>query len=505
MSDQPKLPPEYLEVNYDVSEPPHSPPPSINQVKAPLPFAISEIFWADVVSANSLSNGDDVKNIYDLVLDMKGFPHELVPGDTIGICPRNDRDEVEKLLHRLGVKDHMDIACHISVKANSGKKNATLPNHIPSFSTLREIFESCLDLHAVPKKLFIRSLLEYTSDPKDHESLSSLCGRKSEKYTEWIASGRSYLEALLIDHPSCLPSINVVLEHLPRLLPRPYSIAFLSGEDNTHLHIAFSVIQFYVDGGKRTGVCSGWLEQVTSKMRPVGNSAASLCSQVEALSISSEKSKIKIPVFLRVSSGFHAPSDLSRPLIMVGPGVGVAPFIGFLQEREKKLKDANLVNVNQCWLFYGCRYPQRDMVYSDEIKRHLSNGTLDKYILAHSRDRSFSKYVQDNIRLNSTDVCQMLLEEDAYFYVCGDALSMARDVLAVIVDSVAKYKDVSKTDAQQIVMQLQAEGRYKEDVWTIQDDVVRMYSKAMAEDKKRQVMMNAIVPPERRLEVCDMV
>lgn len=505
MSDLPKLPVEYLEVNYDVSERPHSPTASISQIKAPMPFAISEIFWADVVSANSLSHGDDVKNIYDLVLDMKGFPHKLVPGDTIGICPRNNKDEVEKLLERLGVKEHMDIPCHIGVKPDSGKKKASVPNHILSFSTLREIFESCLDLHAVPKKLFIRALLEYTSDPKDHESLSNLCGRKSEKYTEWIASGRSYLEALLMDHPSCLPSINVVLEHLPRLLPRPYSIAFLSGEADTQIHIAFSVIKFYVEGEKRTGVCSGWLEQLTSKLRTASDSAASLCSGVEALSISSEKPQIKIPVFLRVSSGFHAPADLSRPLIMIGPGVGVAPFIGFLQEREKQFKDANLVTVNQSWLFYGCRYPQRDMVYSNEVKRHLANGTLDKYILAHSRDRSFSKYVQDNIRLHSTDICQMLLEEDAYLYVCGDALSMARDVLAVIVDSIAKYKDINKTNAQQIVMQLQAEGRYKEDVWTIQDDVFRMYSKAMAEDKKRQVMMNAIVPPERRLVVCDMV
>ncbi len=76
-----------------------------------------------------------------------------MPGDTLGICPRNDREEVEKLLDRLGVKEHMDIACHISVKANSGKKNASVPNHIPTFSTLREIFESCLDLHAVPKKV----------------------------------------------------------------------------------------------------------------------------------------------------------------------------------------------------------------------------------------------------------------------------------------------------------------------------------------------------------------
>lgn len=85
-------------------------------------------------------------------------------------------------------------------------------------------------------QLFIRALLEYTSDSKDHDSLSSLCSRKSDKYTEWIASGRSYLEALLIDHPSCLPPINVVLEHMPRLLPRPYSIAFLSGKSGSCIY-----------------------------------------------------------------------------------------------------------------------------------------------------------------------------------------------------------------------------------------------------------------------------
>lgn len=505
MEGLPKLPAEFLEVNYDVSEPPQTPLPGISQIKAPLPFAISEIFWADVVSANCITSGDDVKKVYDLVLDVKNFPYNLVPGDTIGICPRNDKEEVEKLLARLGVIDHLDITCQLSVKVDCGKKNASVPPHIPVVSTLREIFESCLDLHAVPKKLFIRALLEYTSDPKDHESLSSLCSRKSDKYTEWISSGRSYLEALLTDHPSCLPPINVVLEHMPRLLPRPYSVAFLSGDADAHVHIAFSLTQFFASGTKKTGVCTGWLEALTSSLRHTGNGEAALCSQVEALSLSSEgKPTIQVPIFMRVSSLFHAPGDLSHPLIMIGPGVGVAPFVGFLQQREKQLKDVNLVNVNQCWLFYGCRYPNRDMVYSDEIKKHLSNGTLDKYILAHSRDRSSPKYVQDNIRLYSQDVCQMILEEDAYIFVCGDAASMARDVLSVIVDSIAKYKDITKTDAQKIVMELQAAGRYKEDTWTIQDDVFRMYSKAMAEDKKRQVM-NAIVPPERRLVVCDMV
>ncbi|KAJ1521275.1 hypothetical protein ONE63_002956 [Megalurothrips usitatus] len=508
MDGLPKLPAEFLEVNYDVSEPPVSaraPTAAIRQIKAPIPFAVSNIFWADVVSANRISSGDDVKNIYDLVLDMKDFPYKMVPGDTIGICPRNNREQVEKLLDRLGVREHMDISCHITVKAVTEKKNPSVPLYIPRNSTLREIFESCLDLQAVPKKLFLRALLEYTSDPKDHDSLSGLCNRKSDTYSDWVASGRSYLEAVLIDHPSCLPPINVVLEHMPRLLPRPYSIAFLSGENNSHLHIAFSVIQFFVAGEKKSGVCTSWLENVTSELRDSGDSASALCSQVAALSLSAEdKPRVQIPVFLRASNGFHAPPDLSCPLIMVGPGVGVAPFIGFMQQREQQLKDANLLDVNQCWLFYGCRYPDRDMVYSDEVKRYISNGILDKYILAHSRDHSAPKYVQDNIRLYSRDVCQMLLEGDAYFFVCGDAATMARDVLAVIVDSVARYKNVNKADAQKIVMELQAAGRYREDVWTMQDDVVRMYSKAMAEDNKRKVM-NAVVPPERRLVVCDMV
>ena len=240
-------------------------------------------------------------------------------------------------------------------------------------------------------------------------------------------------------------------------------------------------------------------------LRDIGDNAAALCDQVAAINLTSdERPAIKIPVFLRISSGFHAPADISRPLLLIGPGVGVAPFVGFLQQREQQLKNANLVKVNQCWLFFGCRYPNKDMLYSDEIKRHLSNGTLDKYILAHSRDRSFPKYVQDNIRLHCQDFCQLLLEEDAYVFVCGDAGSMARDVLGVIVDCIAKYKGINKTDAQKIVMELQARGHYKEDVWTIQDDVFRMYNKAMADDKKRQVM-NAIVPPERRIVVCDMV
>ncbi|XP_034244477.1 methionine synthase reductase [Thrips palmi] len=513
MDGLPKLPAEYLEVNYDVSEAPASartPLPAIGQIKAPLPFGVSDIYWADVVSANCLTSGDDVKKVYDLVLDVKNFPHTLVPGDTIGICPRNNSEEVEKLLDRLGVKDHLDIMCQISVRADCGKKKASVPPHIPEVSTLREIFESCLDLHAVPKKLFIRALLEYTSDPEDHESLSELCSRKGDGYTEWIASGRSYLEALLQDHRSCLPPINVVLEHMPRLLPRPYSIAYFSGEAETHVHIAFSLTEFIIPGGKRRGVCTGWLETLTAPLRRTsdGEAEAALCSQVEALSLSPEgKPSIQIPIFMRASSFFHAPADLSRPVIMIGPGVGVAPFVGFLQQREKQLKDKNLIKVSRCWLFYGCRYPLRDMIYSNEIKKHVLNGTLDRYMVAHSRDKSSPKYVQDNIRLHLQDVCQMILEEDAYIFVCGDAAGMARDVLSVIRDSIAKYKNIPKTEAQKILMELQAAGRYKEDTWTVQDDAVRMYSKAMADDKKRQEMNNAIVAsgPEQTFVVCDVV
>lgn len=174
--------------------------------------------------------------------------------------------------------------------------------------------------------------------------------------------------------------------------------------------------------------------------------------------------KRNLPVFIRRASNFKMPRDMSIPIIMVGPGTGVAPFRGFVRERVFQ-KQSNHVQVGTTLLFFGCRNHQ-DYLYQDEWPALFSAiGSNSKIIAAFSRETASKVYVQHQIKAHGQDVWDLLSRQGAPFYVCGDANKMARDVYRCMVDVAIKHGNMDEADAIRFVTDLKKQNRYQEDVW----------------------------------------
>uniref|UniRef100_A0A673G2Y4 Methionine synthase reductase n=1 Tax=Sinocyclocheilus rhinocerous TaxID=307959 RepID=A0A673G2Y4_9TELE len=257
-------------------------------------------------------------------------------------------------------------------------------------------------------------------------------------------------------------------KHLPKLQPRAYSAASSSLQHPGKVNFVFNVVEFPArpEHPARTGLCTGWLAgHVSSILRPLGTVPASERLGTSALP--------KVHVRPRPSSTFHLPADPSVPVVMVGPGTGVAPFIGFLQQREKEREANQEATFGEMWLFFGCRHKDKDFLFREELERFAHNGTLSNLIVCFSRDEPDAAgtvnrptYVQHNLSLHAKNVASILLKDKGSLYVCGDAKNMAKDVNDTLLEIIGNELQIDKLDAMKTVAGLREEKRYLQDIWS---------------------------------------
>lgn len=202
-----------------------------------------------------------------------------------------------------------------------------------------------------------------------------LCSKEgSSEYTTHILNKSLTLIDLFKIFKSCMPPIEIILEHLPRLLPRSYSIVNSKQNNPNFLKICFSVMDI---GNDRKGLTTGWLEEIILKKSNIED-------KMEQLSLNNKS--IEVPIYIRKNlNGFNLPENKETPLILIGPGTGVSPFIGFLEEREHLLLKDSEGKFGFVWLFFGCRNPELDFIYEDELKKFVSKGVVNKLSTAFSR------------------------------------------------------------------------------------------------------------------------
>ncbi|XP_061225652.1 methionine synthase reductase isoform X2 [Neopsephotus bourkii] len=425
----PALSPEYIEVQFQDT---HGENPRLSSL-------ISEgtVFEVPVTKAVQLTREDAVKTALLLELDIADTVLDYQPGDAFCVMCPNNVSEVEELLRILELSEKGEYFVCVKVKQGTKKKGAARPQHIPERSTLKFILTWCLEIRATPKKAFLRALVECTSNVGEKRRLQELCSRQgASDYTRFIRDPNVCLLDLLHAFPSCKPSLNLLIEHLPKLQARSYSASSSNLYQPGKLSFVFSIVEFAACPTRpvsRKGVCTGWLAELAAPQlhanRNTVDTNGGSCSTV------------KIPIFARPNNTFHLPADPSVPLMMVGPGTGISPFIGFLQHR-------------------------------DELRCFLENGTLKHLKVCFSRDSSSTadaappKYVQDVIRLHAKEVARVLLKERGYFYVCGDKKHMADGVSDAVVDILSMEMEADKLEAMKFLATLREAKRYLQDVWS---------------------------------------
>lgn len=373
-------------------------------------FGKKNPFPSEVID-NVLLNGEgSAKETIHVELSLEGSGLSYEPGDALAVQPTNCPNMVKDILAAAKLQGTEEI----EVKG-AGKKLLA--------DALREDF----DITALSKAV-LKKLATVTSSAK----LDSLLAEDANEQLRGYIEGREIVDALLDFAPDGIPAD--ALAGLFRKLPvRLYSIASspLAHPDEVHLTVA--AVRYETHGRSRKGVCSTYLSDVA-------------------------KTGSTVPVFVQPNKNFRLPADGSTPIIMVGPGTGVAPFRSFVEHR------AALGSTGKNWLFFGDQRYTYDFLYQLEWQDFLKNGQLTKLDLAFSRDQPEKVYVQDKMLEKGAELYAWL-EEGAHFYVCGDASRMAADVHEALISIVQNFGAKSREDAEAYVEELKKSKRYQRDVY----------------------------------------
>jgi sulfite reductase (NADPH) flavoprotein alpha-component len=360
-----------------------------------------------VIDNHVLSGPSSAKEIRHIAFDLGNSGMAYEAGDALGVMPINNPAYVDAILARLNATHDTAIAGHDA--------------------PLGELL-SCKFEITTPSKDLIKALAPLSGD---EEFMHVLKNGDKEALESWLW-GRDLLDLLELNPILPLDPAEVI-SWLKPLQHRAYSISSSPKAHKGEVHLTVAAVRWSYNNRPHQGVCSTFLADHV----PVGQSAG---------------------IFMSHNKAFRVPQDDSVPMIMVGPGTGIAPFRAFLEERRER--GANGAN----WLFFGDQHRASDFIYEDEITAMQGSGLLSRLDLAFSRDQSEKIYVQTRMLENSKALYAML-EEGGHFYVCGDATRMARDVDAALHKVIETAGALSAEEASDYVKRLKREKRYVRDVY----------------------------------------
>lgn len=355
-------------------------------------------------------------------------------GDHLSVVPRNDPALVDQVARRFGFLP----ADQIRLEVAEGRR-AQLP--VGSPVSVGRLLSEFVELQQVATRKQIQIMSEHTRCPVTKPKLLAFVGddaEASERYRSEILIKRRSVFDLLEEYPACELPLHTYLEMLSLLAPRYYSISSSPSNDARRCSVTVGVVAGAAISrrGVYKGVCSNYLAG-----RRTGDTIHALVRETKA--------------------GFRLPADPTVPIIMIGPGTGLAPFRGFLQERAAlKEKGASL---GPSMLFFGCRHPQQDFLYADELKRFADEGITELHV-GFSRNDGPKTYVQDLIKTQRVRVWG-LIEAGAIIYVCGDGGKMEPGVKAALMQL---YRDHERADEEAALKWIDGLGtanRYVLDVW----------------------------------------
>jgi sulfite reductase (NADPH) flavoprotein alpha-component len=360
---------------------------------------------ATFLSRRLLNKGGSEKETWHIDFDLSGCGLDYVVGDSFGIFARNDLGHVDQIIALLGASHTTEVR---------GK-------------TLREVLTTDVSLAPAPDSLF--ELLSYLTGGAQREKARALAQGEDP---DGDAATLDVM-AVLQKFSNVRPHPEAFVEALEPLQPRLYSISSSHNATPGKLSLTVDCVRYVIGKRKRLGLASTFLAE---RIQP-GD---------------------EVKVYVQKAHGFALPQDPKTPIIMIGPGTGIAPFRAFLLDR----KATGAPGKN--WLFFGHQRSDCDFFYADELNAMKTSGLLTRLSLAWSRDGQKKFYVQDRMREVGRELWTWLAE-GANLYICGDAKRMAKDVERALVDIVAQFGARSTAEAISFVADLKKKGRFQQDVY----------------------------------------
>jgi sulfite reductase (NADPH) flavoprotein alpha-component len=366
--------------------------------------------FAPLVDKKDLTHKQSSKTTLHLAFSIEGTGLCYEAGDACGVLPQNDLNLVAEILQSLRFNGNEQVQC--------GKAGAT---------TLHDALTHHLQITRLNRKM----VTDYANLGKCTVLLDLLAPKQRPELDNYIY-GRGLYD-LLIEYPGVLQSPEDLVAMLPKLTPRLYSISSSPIAHAGQIHATVAVARYNAHNGERGGVCSTLF--------------------ADRASVSD-----RLPIYIQPNKKFRIPGDPDAPMIMIGPGTGIAPFRGFLHERRV------LGAKGRNWLFFGERSAATDYLYREELESMYADGHLTRLDTAFSRDQENKVYVQDRM-LEQAPLFWSWLQDGASVYVCGDAARMAKDVHAALQTIIEKQAGVSAQAAEEYVQTLKEEHRYHRDVY----------------------------------------
>jgi len=374
-------------------------------------FSRTNPFHAKVLKNINLNGAGSSKETRHIELSLQDSNLSYVPGDCLGIFPKNDPELVD---------------CMIDEMKWDAETVITIPKQEDTLS-LREALLSHFEITLLTKRMMQQAALLTAN-----EKLQQLVLDENKLLLQEYMKKRDFLD-LLRDFGPWNASAEEMVALLRKMPPRLYSIASSYAANPDEVHLTIGAVRYSAHGRERKGVCS------------------ILCA--ERL-----QEGDTLPVFIQPNNHFKLPDYPDQDIIMVGPGTGIAPFRSFLQERAVNK------GTGRSWLFFGDQHAASDFLYRNELEKLLHEGVLSKLEVAFSRDTVQKVYVQHKMLANSKELFEWL-EHGAHFYVCGDMEHMATDVHNTLIAILEKEGMMARETAETYLNDMQKQGRYQRDVY----------------------------------------
>ena len=366
---------------------------------------------AKINSKELITGNCETKRTWHIEVDLLDSGLSFIPGDSLALLPQNDPSLANELIEVLGFSGTETVL-------NPAKEETTLS---------KALVENCAI--TAPDKKLLRSIAEKTGNTE----LSSLLEPEKKKDLADHLWGLDIIDVLQ-ENPEAKFEASEFVGLLKKLNVRLYSIASSLAHHPDRVDLTVAIVEYESRGRKKQGVCSSWISERATE-------------------------NCDIPCFITPGKGFRLPEpDDDVPIIMCGPGTGIAPFRAFLQER----KETNAKG--DAWLLFGEIHEESCYFYKDEWEKFLEDGTLNKISTAWSRDQAEKVYVQHKIIEEGAQFWSWL-EEGAIFYVCGDAERMAPDVDKALHQIIMDHGGKSEEETEEYVSEMKTNKRYRRDVY----------------------------------------
>ena len=374
------------------------------------PYTRQNPFPAKLVVNRSLCGEDSEKDTRHFEIDLTGWGLNYEVGDSMTVWPTNDPALADELIKTIGARGDEEV------KGPNGPK------------PLREVLlRDCRITQTTPK--FLKTIAERAVNGAP--LLSELLKPERKQDLDTYLWGMEVID-FLIEHPSIKWLAQEFVDTLAKLMPRLYSISSSLKAHREQVHFTIDVVHYESRGRKRKGVCSTFLAE--------------------------RSEKAPIPVFPNTSK-FRLPEDGNTPIIMVGPGTGIAPFRAYLQERRA------IGAEGKNWLFFGSQHEHCNYFYKEELAELKRDGVLTRLDCAWSRDQADKAYVQHKMLNCGAEIWKWMDGEGAQLFVCGDARRMAKDVDAALRKIIQEQGGKSEEQTNEYVEKLKSDKRYKRDVY----------------------------------------